>query len=63
MARVDPNVPQGRTNNFAHPALSGLVVDFFYGGEKSVGKHFPEVFVEEVPRVAVAIAATAVTCP
>lgn len=51
---------QGRTNNLAHPALAGLVIDFFYGGDKSVGRQFPEVFDTEVPRVAVALAATAV---
>ncbi|KAI9569836.1 hypothetical protein HD554DRAFT_2170836 [Boletus coccyginus] len=53
------NGQQGKTNNLAHPALAGLVVDFFYNGDKTVGKLFPEVFREQVPRVAVAIAATA----
>ena len=43
-----------------HPALSGLIVDFFYTSPASVGKLFPEVFAGEVPRVTVAIAATAV---
>ena len=43
-----------------HSALLGLVIDFFYTGSASVGKLFPEVFAEEVPRVMVAIAATAV---
>ena len=47
-------------NNLAHPALSGLVIDFFYNGSTSVGKSFPEVFAGEVPRVTVALAATAV---
>lgn len=50
----------GRTNNLAHPALSGLIIDFFYTGSSSVGQPFPEVFGEEVLRVTVAIAATAV---
>ena len=48
-------------NNFAHPMLASLVVDFFYSGDKSIGKQFPQVFSTEVLRVAVAIAATAVT--
>lgn len=43
-----------------HSALSGLVIDFFYTGSASVSKLFPEVFAEEVLRVTVAIAATAV---
>lgn len=47
-------------NNLAHPALSGLIIDFFYTGQASVGKLFPEVFAQEVPRVTVALAATAV---
>ena len=54
------NCAQGHTNNLAHPALSGLVIDFFYTGTSSMGQLFPEVFSDEVPRVAVAISATAV---
>ena len=44
----------------AHPTLSGLIIDFFYSGPSSVGQQFPEVFVTEVPRVTVAVSATAV---
>ena len=51
---------QGHTNNLAHPALSGLIIDFFYTGATSVGQLFPKVFKAEVPRVTVAISATAV---
>jgi len=43
-----------------HPALSGLIIDFFYNCSASVGKLFPEVFGQEILRVMVAIAATAV---
>ncbi|KAI5997056.1 hypothetical protein EDD15DRAFT_2194735 [Pisolithus albus] len=58
---IDEN---GYTNNLAHPALAGLIIDFFYtSSSSSLGKLFPEVFSAEVPRVAVAIAATAVTLP
>ncbi|KAF9235104.1 hypothetical protein BU15DRAFT_78336 [Melanogaster broomeanus] len=49
----------GRTNNLAHPALKGLVLDFFYTGPNSVGAMFPEVFRHEVPRPAIALAVTA----
>ena len=45
------NCTQGHTNNLAHPALSGLVIDFFYTGTSSMGQLFPEVFSDEVPRV------------
>ncbi|KAI6095943.1 hypothetical protein EDD16DRAFT_1528333 [Pisolithus croceorrhizus] len=51
---------EGHTNNLTHPALTGLIVDFFYSGSTSVSQLFPEVFSLEVPRVAMAIAATAV---
>ncbi|KAI6161677.1 hypothetical protein EDD17DRAFT_1508795 [Pisolithus thermaeus] len=50
---------EGHANNLAHLALAGLIVDFFYSGSTLVGQLFPEVFSLEVPRVAVAIAATA----
>ncbi|KAF8547178.1 hypothetical protein OG21DRAFT_1490440 [Imleria badia] len=50
---------EGHANNLAHPALSGLTIDFFYTGSSSVGKLFPEVFAGEVPRVTMAIATTA----
>ena len=55
-----PHYIQGHTNNLAHPALSGLIIDFFYTSPSSVGQLFPEVFQVEVPRVTVAISATAV---
>jgi hypothetical protein len=54
------NTYQGHTNNLAHPALAGLIIDFFYTGPTAIGTLFPEVFVNEVPRTAVALAATAV---
>ncbi|KAI5982361.1 hypothetical protein EDD15DRAFT_2377861 [Pisolithus albus] len=62
---IDENTNcQGYTNNLTHPALAGLIIDFFYtSSSSSLGKLFPEVFSAEVPRVAVAIAATAVTPP
>ena len=47
-------------NNLAHPALSGLIIDFFYTGSNAMGSVFPEVFDKEVPCPAVALAATAV---
>ncbi|KAF8837389.1 hypothetical protein BDN67DRAFT_1013903 [Paxillus ammoniavirescens] len=50
----------GHTNNLVHPALSGLIIDFFYTTSSSVGKLFPEVFGEEVPRVTIVLAATTI---
>ncbi|KAF8546899.1 hypothetical protein OG21DRAFT_1527533 [Imleria badia] len=48
---------KGHINNLAHPALLGLIINFFYTSPASVGKLFPEVFSTEVLRVTVAIAA------
>ena len=47
-------------NNLAHPALSGLIIDFFYTGSGVMGNVFPEVFDKEVPHAAVVLAATVV---
>jgi len=52
---------QGSTNNFAAPVLAALVCKFFYTGPAALGPVFPEVFEHEVPKVAVCLAATAVT--
>ncbi|KAF8449208.1 hypothetical protein L210DRAFT_3640832 [Boletus edulis BED1] len=50
---------RGHANNLAHPPIKGLVIDFFYTSPSAVSKLFPEVFAGEVPRVTVALAATA----
>ncbi|KAF8440238.1 hypothetical protein L210DRAFT_957083 [Boletus edulis BED1] len=49
---------EGHVNNLAHPALSGLIIKFFYTGLAAVSKLFSEVFAKEVPRVTVALVAT-----
>ncbi|KAI6114581.1 hypothetical protein EDD16DRAFT_1521005 [Pisolithus croceorrhizus] len=51
---------EGHANNLTHPVLTGLIADFFYSGSTSVSQLFPEVFSPEVPRVAMAIATTAI---
>ncbi|KAF8130103.1 hypothetical protein EV363DRAFT_1450562 [Boletus edulis] len=55
----DGSDAEGHANNLAHPALSGLIIEFFYTGPAAVGKLFSEVFVKEVLRVTVALAVTA----
>ncbi|KAF8545876.1 hypothetical protein OG21DRAFT_1491815 [Imleria badia] len=50
---------EGHANNLAHLAPTGLVINFFNAGSTSVGQLFLEVFSVEVPRVAMAIAMTA----
>ncbi|KIM62649.1 hypothetical protein SCLCIDRAFT_24937 [Scleroderma citrinum Foug A] len=47
-------------NNLAHPALSSLVIDFFYTGTNAMANIFLEVFENEVPHAAIAFAATAI---
>ncbi|KAF8545930.1 hypothetical protein OG21DRAFT_1491756 [Imleria badia] len=51
---------ENHTNNLAHPALTGLVIKFFYTGPNTVGNLFPEIFANEVPCATVTLAATAV---
>ncbi|KAI5985789.1 hypothetical protein EDD15DRAFT_2200484 [Pisolithus albus] len=51
---------EGHTNNLAHPALSGLIIEFFYTGSNAMANIFPEVFQLEVPHPAVALAATVI---
>ncbi|KIM56134.1 hypothetical protein SCLCIDRAFT_133274 [Scleroderma citrinum Foug A] len=38
----------GHTNNLVHPALSSLIIDFFYTGTNAMANLFPEVFKKEV---------------
>jgi hypothetical protein len=52
---------QGRTSNFAHPALEDLIVGFAYSGKNSLAKLFPHDFQDSVPFEFVALAATAVS--
>ncbi|KAI5985843.1 hypothetical protein EDD15DRAFT_2200383 [Pisolithus albus] len=54
---VDEN---GHTNNLVHPALSALIIEFFYTGTNAMVNIFPEVFQNEVPHPAVALAAMAI---
>ena len=42
-------------------ALENLVINFFYAGPSVLATVFPEVFVREVPRTVVCLAATAVS--
>ncbi|KAI6008023.1 hypothetical protein EDC04DRAFT_2907381 [Pisolithus marmoratus] len=51
---------EGHTNNFAHPAPSGLIINFFYMGSNAIASIFPEVFEKEVPCPAVALTTTAI---
>ena len=52
---------QGRTNNSAHTSLQELCKSFYYVGANKIAARFPDEFSEAVPRLAVALAATAVS--
>ncbi|KAI6040681.1 hypothetical protein EDC04DRAFT_3140176 [Pisolithus marmoratus] len=39
---------EGHTNNLVHPALSSLIIDFFYMGSNAITSIFPEVFEKEI---------------
>ncbi|KAI6027892.1 hypothetical protein PISMIDRAFT_119026, partial [Pisolithus microcarpus 441] len=49
----------GTTRNMASPALAGLVIVFFYATPSALGNLFPEVFVQEVPKPVICLAAMA----
>lgn len=51
---------QGRTNNFCHPVLRRLVLAAYYSNSSKVGIRFPGHFEHQIPRQALALAATAV---
>jgi hypothetical protein len=52
---------QGRTNNFAHTSLQELCKSFYYVGTNRIAAQFSHELSEVVPRLAVALAATAVS--
>ncbi|KAF8888214.1 hypothetical protein BD779DRAFT_1470269 [Infundibulicybe gibba] len=50
----------GHTSNFGHPALQELCIQFYYkNNTKAIGMQFSD-FLEEVPREAIALAATCI---
>ncbi|KAI6039189.1 hypothetical protein EDC04DRAFT_3141040 [Pisolithus marmoratus] len=51
---------EGHMNNLVHPALSGLIINFFYMGSNAITSIFPEVFEKEVPCTAVVLTATTI---
>lgn len=52
---------QGRTRNFAHPALREAVISFFYTGPYQITRRMPEIFRMELPLSCLALVAAAVT--
>ncbi|KAF9476079.1 hypothetical protein BDN70DRAFT_935328 [Pholiota conissans] len=50
----------GKTNNFAHPAISTLIRRVFYRGPESLAALYPEDFRKKVPVKIIALAMTAI---
>jgi hypothetical protein len=53
-------VIQGKTRNFANPALREAVIVFFYTGPYRVARKRPEIFRKQVPLPCLALVAAAV---
>ncbi|KAG1852364.1 hypothetical protein C8R48DRAFT_777531 [Suillus tomentosus] len=53
---------QGRTRNFAHPALRETVISFFYTGPYRIARRMPEIFRMELPLSCLALVAAAFNC-
>ncbi|KAG1899634.1 uncharacterized protein F5891DRAFT_1189443 [Suillus fuscotomentosus] len=53
---------QGRTRNFAHPALRETVISFFYTGPYQIARRMPEIFRMELPLSCLALVAAAFNC-
>ncbi|PPQ99351.1 hypothetical protein CVT26_014014, partial [Gymnopilus dilepis] len=51
----------GKTNNFSHPCIQALCIDFFYGDKDSLASHFPEDFKDAVPEAALKLVMTCIT--
>ncbi|KAI6039395.1 hypothetical protein EDC04DRAFT_3090249 [Pisolithus marmoratus] len=49
----------GTTCNMASPALTGLIIDFFYATPSALSNLFPEVFAQEAPKPVVCLAVMA----
>lgn len=52
----------GKTRNFANPALREAVIIFFYTGPYRVAQERPEIFRKQVPLPCLALVATAYNC-
>ncbi|KJA23490.1 hypothetical protein HYPSUDRAFT_201226 [Hypholoma sublateritium FD-334 SS-4] len=50
----------GRTNNFGHPAIPQIIMEFFYTGDKCLATLYPDDFRQAVPVHAVALVVTTI---
>lgn len=52
---------QGKTRNFAHPALREVAIAFFYTGPYQIAQRMPEIFRTELPLSCLALVAAVVS--
>lgn len=52
---------QGKTRNFAHPALREVAIAFFYTGPYRIAQRMPEIFRTELPLSCLALVAAVVS--
>ncbi|KAF8425725.1 hypothetical protein L210DRAFT_3653115 [Boletus edulis BED1] len=53
---------QGKTNNFAHPALMEVAIRFFYTGSYRIADKRPDQFRKAIPLACIALAGAAINC-
>ncbi|KAF8425392.1 hypothetical protein L210DRAFT_3653179 [Boletus edulis BED1] len=53
---------QGKTNNFAHPALMEVAIRFFYMGSNRIADKRPNQFRKAIPLACIALAGAAINC-
>ncbi|KAF8440990.1 hypothetical protein L210DRAFT_873264 [Boletus edulis BED1] len=53
---------QGKTNNFAHPALMEVAIRFFYTGSYRIADKCPDQFRKAIPLACIVLAGTAINC-
>ncbi|KIM52860.1 hypothetical protein SCLCIDRAFT_81925, partial [Scleroderma citrinum Foug A] len=50
----------GKTKNFAHPALKHLIIDFFYTGTYCITQQHADIFYHRIPFQCLTLASTTV---
>ncbi|EDR09746.1 uncharacterized protein LACBIDRAFT_326329, partial [Laccaria bicolor S238N-H82] len=51
----------GKTNNFSHPCIRALCIEFFYTGNDCLAHHFPDNFKDSVPELCMVLVMTCIT--
>ena len=57
---IRDSLSQGKTKNFAHPALQQVITEFYYLGSYRIADKQPDLFRQSVPIPCLALVAAAV---